>query len=141
MVKDPVLTIDKPKFVVKLYEDTLEVDLKEGAKKEFEDVIEAHPALRKSLGFLFQTVIPSDVALSDIESVDVDDNGQLKIVIPQHRDIVIPLEFDESWKLAEKLNELIPLAKTKNAARKRRLPLHLWWPDFYSYIIVGSGHL
>ena len=138
MVKEPVLTIDKPKFVVKLHEDTLEVDLKEGARKEFEDVIEANPVLRKSLGFLFQTVIPSDVALNSIKSVEVDDRGQLKIVVPRHRDIVIPLEFEESRKLAEKLNELIPLAKTRKATRKRRFSLHLWWPDFYSYV-AASG--
>ena len=138
MAKEPVLTIDKPKFVVKLHENTLEVDLKEGARKEFEDVIEANPVLRKSLGFLFQTVIPSDVALNSIKSVEVDDKGQLKIVVPRHRDIVIPLEFEESRKLAEKLNELIPLAKTRKATRKRRLSLHLWWPDFYSYV-AASG--
>ena len=138
MVNEPVLIIDKPKFIVKLHEDVIEVDLKEGAKKEFEDVIEANPALRKTLGFLFQTVIPSDIALSSIESVEVDDNGQLKIIVPRHKDIIIPLEFDESQKLSEKLNELIPLAKTKKATRKRRLSLHLWWPGFYSYV-AASG--
>ena len=138
MVNEPVLIIDKPKFIVKLHEDVIEVDLKEGAKKEFEDVIEAHPALRKTLGFLFQTVIPSDITLSSIESVEVDDKGQLKIIVPRHKDIIIPLEFDESQKLSEKLNELIPLAKTKKATRKRRLSLHLWWPDFYSYV-AASG--
>jgi len=138
MVNEPVLIIDKPKFVVKLHEDVIEVDLKEGAKKEFEDVIEAHPALRKTLGVLFQTVIPSDIALSSIESVEVDDKGQLKIIVPRHKDIIIPLELDESQKLSEKLNELIPLAKTKKTTRKRRLSLHLWWPDFYSYV-AASG--
>jgi len=138
MVNEPVLIIDKPKFIVKLHEDVIEVDLKEGAKKEFEDVIEANPALRKTLGFLFQTVIPSDIALSSIESVEVDDKGQLKIIVPRHKDIIIPLEFDESQKLSEKLNELIPLAKTKKATRKRRLSLHLWWPHFYSYV-AASG--
>ena len=139
MGKEPILIIDKPKFTVKLHEDVLEVDLNEGAKKELEDVVEAHPALRKSLGVLLQTVIPSDVELSGIESVEVDDKGQLKMVVPRHRDIIIPLEFDESKRLAEQLNELIPLAKTRKAVRKRRLPLHLWWPDYYSYVVV-SGH-
>jgi len=139
MVEEPVLIVDKPKFVVKLHEDLLEVDLKEGARKELEDVIESHPALRKTLGVLFQTAIPSDVALSEIESVEVDDKGQLKIVIPRQKDIFLPLEFDESRKLAEKLNELIPLAKTEKVARKKRLPLHSWWPVYYSYILA-AGH-
>jgi len=112
-VKKPVLKIDKPHFVVKVYEDVLEVDLKEGAKKELEDVVEAHPVLRESLGVIFQTIVPLDVALYEIESAEVDDNGQLKIVIPLRRDIVIPLEIDESRELAKKLNELIPSAIVK----------------------------
>ena len=138
MVEEPMLIIDKPKFVVKLHEDILEVDLKEGAKKEFEDVIESDPLLKKSLGFVFQTVIPSDISLSSIDTVEVDEKGILKIVVPRQRDIVIPLEPEEAQRLAEKLNELIPLAKTRKKARKRRLSLHLWWPDFYSYV-AASG--
>ena len=138
MVEEPILIIDKPKFIVKLHEDLLEVDLKEGAKKEFEDVIESDPLLQKSLGFVFQTVIPSDISLSGIDTVELDEKGQLKIVVPLQRDIVIPLDPEESQKLAQKLNQLIPLAKTRKEARKRRLSLHLWWPDFYSHV-VASG--
>lgn len=37
IVKGPVLIIDKPNFVVKLHEDVIEVDLKTGARKDFED--------------------------------------------------------------------------------------------------------
>ena len=44
MVEKLVLKVEKPHFVVKLHEDILEVDLKEGAKKELEDVVEAHRA-------------------------------------------------------------------------------------------------
>jgi hypothetical protein len=121
MAKKPVLTIDKPQFIVKLYEDVLEVDLKEGIRKELENVVEAHPILRDSLGLLFQTIIPLDVALSSIDSVKVDDKGYLKVMIPLRRDILIPLEHDESEILAEKLNELIPLAKLKAAERERKL--------------------
>jgi hypothetical protein len=102
-------------------------------------VIEAHPALRKTMGVVLQTVIPSDVELCAIERVEVDDKGQLKIVVPRHGDLLIPLELDESKRLAEKLNELAPFAKTKKTVRKRRLPLHLWWADYYSYV-MASGH-
>lgn len=115
------MIVDKPHFVVKLHERVLEVDLKEGAKKVLEDVAEAHPVLRESLGVLFQTIIPLDVALSDIESAKVDDKGRLKIVIPLRRDIIIPLELEESTELAKKLNELIPLAKLKEAEKTKRL--------------------
>jgi hypothetical protein len=59
--------------------------------------------------------------LKDIESAEVDDKGRLKIVIPLRRDITIPLEANESKKLAEKLNELIPSAKLKDAERMRAL--------------------
>lgn len=121
MVEKLVLKVDKPHFVVKLNEDTLEVDLKEGAKKELEDMVEAHPVLRESLGVLFQTIVPLDIALYQIESVEVDDKGQLKIVIPLRRDLVIPLEVNESRRLAEKLDELIPLAKLKDAERMKAL--------------------
>ncbi len=119
--KKPVLEIEKPHFTVKLHEDTLEVDLKEGAKKELEDVVEAHSMLRGSLGVLFQTIIPLDVALHEIERAEVDKKGRLKIAIPLRRDIVIPTEPDESKRLVEKLNELIPQAKLKEAEELKGL--------------------
>jgi hypothetical protein len=116
-----VMKIDKPHFIVKLHEGTLEVDLKEGVKKELEDAVEAHPILRESLGVLFQTIVPLDVALKDIETAEADKKGHLKVVLPLRKDITIPLEGAESKKLAKKLNELIPLAKLKEAKRLREV--------------------
>ena len=121
MTKKSVLEIDKPHFIVKLHEDTLEVDLKEGAKKELEDVVEAHPIIRESLGMLFQSMIPLDIALKDIDSAVVDDKGQLKIIIPFRRDITIPLTVDEAESFAKKLNRLIPVAKLKDAEHMKAL--------------------
>jgi len=125
-----VLVVDKPNFVVKLYEDLLEVDLKKGVKKEFEDFLEAKPFLRESLGFLFQTVFPLDVPLKDIESATVDrelydkvvSSGRVhaKIVIPYQKDLIIPLMADEAEELVEKLNELIPIAKKKDLEERIR---------------------
>jgi len=111
--EDLVMVIKKPHFTVKLHNDLLEVDLKEGLKKELEDVLEAKPILRESLGFLFQTVIPLDVPLRDIESVNVDKKGRVKVVIPSRKDIVIPLKANESKRLVDKLNELIPAEKER----------------------------
>lgn len=111
--EDVVMVIEKPHFKVKLHSTLLEVDLKEGAKKELEDVLESKPALRESLGFLFQTIIPLDVALKDIRSAVVSKKGQVKIVIPSRRDIIIPLESKESKRLVDKLNELIPIEKER----------------------------
>ena len=111
------MLIDKPHFKVKLHQSLLEVDLKEGVKKELEDVVEANPTLRGSLGFLFQNVVPLDVPLKDIESVEQNKKGQVKIIIPHRKDITIPLEPNESKKLIDKLNELIPIEKQKERER------------------------
>jgi len=111
--EDLVMVIDKPHFKVKLHETLLEVDLKKGIRKELEDVLEAKPIIRENLGFLFQTIVPLDVRLRDIKSVNVDKKGQVKIVIPSRRDIVIPLEPSESKRLVDKLNELIPVEKER----------------------------
>jgi hypothetical protein len=106
-----ILSFEKPSFVVRLYEYLLEVDLKDGIRKELEDFLEAKQSLKESLGFIFQTVVPLDVWLRDIESVSIDKKGRTKIVIPHQRDITIPLSLDESKKLVNKLKELIPIAK------------------------------
>jgi len=111
--EDVVMVIKKPHFAVKLHKTLLEVDLKEGVKKELEDVLEARPILQESLGFLFQTIIPLDVPLKDIDSVKVDKKGQVKITIPSRKDIAIPLKPNESKRLVEKMNELIPIEKEK----------------------------
>jgi len=42
-------------------------------------------------------------------------------VIPLRRDIIIPTEIDDSKKLVEKLKELIPLAKLREAERSKRI--------------------
>jgi hypothetical protein len=122
--EDLVMAIEKPHFTVKLHKTVLEVDLTKGLKKELEDVLEARPALRESLGVLFQTVIPLDVRLRDIRSAKVDDKGQVKITIPSRRDIVIPLGAGESKRLVDKMNKLIPAEKeraVKEAAESKKV--------------------
>jgi len=135
MWKDPILVIDKPDFVVRLHKDWIDVDLKEGGKEKLEDAIEKDPLLRKTLGFVLQTTIPSDVELCDIKSCEVDDKGQLKLVMPRHVDIVLPLGVDDANRLAYELRDLIPLAKTRKKAYRKRVPLHTWWPY---YIVVSK---
>lgn len=116
---EAVMVIDKPHFTVKLHTSLLEVDLKEGARKKLEEAVESHPHLRDSIGLLFQTIVPLDVPLKDIEAAIVDEKGRTKIVIPRRRDITIPLEPDESRRLVEKLNELIPIEKARAAQELR----------------------
>ena len=115
--EDLVMVIDKPHFTVKLHQNLLEVDLKDGAKKKLEDLVEANPILTGSLGFLFQNVVPLDVSLKDIESVEQDEKGQVKITIPHRKDISIPLEPKESKKLISKLDELILEEKKREIER------------------------
>ncbi len=110
-----VYTIDKPHFVVKLHEELLEVDLKEGVRKEFEDLAEAKPVLRETLGMLYQFAGPLDVPLKDIEKVLTEKDGKVKVVIPNRRDLHIQLTPTEADTLTSKLEELIPIARRKAA--------------------------
>ena len=96
----------------------LKVDLKDGARRDLERLVEANTALRDSLGWVFQTIIPLDVHLEQIEKVDHDSSGRVNITIPHRRDIHIPLEPLESEKLVNKLNELIPIEKKRALERK-----------------------
>lgn len=111
--EDMVMVIDKPHFIVKLHKTLLEVDLKEGIRKKLESALESNPKVRESLGFLFQTIIPLDVPLRNIQDVHVDMDGRVKVVIPERKDITIPLESNESEKLVEKMKELIAVEKEK----------------------------
>ncbi len=119
---DVILVIEKLHIRVKLHQRVLEVDLTEGVKKELEDIVESRPALRHTVGFLFQTVIPLDVQLKDIQTTTLDERGHAKIVIPHRRDLFIPLTSDESRTLLDKLDQLIPLekARVKTEAEERR---------------------
>ncbi len=117
--KPVLLLLDKPHFQVKLQSDLLKVDLKEGARHELEKLAEARPALRDTLGWMFQTIIPLDVKLWEIEKVQADPSGKVQIVIPHRRDIHIPLDPSESKRLVEKLNELIPIEKERAFERNR----------------------
>lgn len=136
MWKDPILVIEKADFVVRLHRDLIEVDLKEGGKAKLENALEKDPLLRKTLGFVLQATIPSDVELCDVKCVEVDGKGQLKLVIPRHVDIVLPLGVDDADRLACELKDLIPLAKTKKKADRKRIPLHMWWP-----IYIGESEI
>jgi len=112
-IEKRAMVIKKPHYTVTLHKDLLEVDLKGGVKKKLEDFLESKPILRENLGFLFQTLIPLDLPLRDIESAEVDKKGQVKIAIPSRKDITIPLKPAESKRLVEKLNELIPIEKDR----------------------------
>ena len=111
--EEVVMEIDKPHFTVRLHTTFLEVDLKEGARKQLEKLLETNPGFRDSVGLLFQTVVPVDVRLRDIRSVGLDKKNRVKIDVPHRKDITIPLNEKESKLLIDKLNELIPPEKER----------------------------
>lgn len=116
--KSPLFVLDKPHFQVKLHSDLLKVDLKDGARAEIEKLAEARPALRDTIGWMFQTIVPLDVHLWEIEKVAMDPTGKVNIRIPHRRDIHIPLEPLEAEQLVEKMNQLIPIEKERKVERQ-----------------------
>ncbi len=114
-----VLVIDRPHFEVKVHSDVLEVNLKEGVKKEIERLAEARPILQETLGWMFQTIIPLNVRLLEIERAEVDAGGKVSLVIPNRRDLHIPLDPTDGRRLVDKLNQLIPVEKAKELERTR----------------------
>src|SRR5512136_3445859 len=100
MERDPILVIERPDFVLALHKEWIDIDLKEGGKAKLEHAIEKDPVLKKTIGYVLQSKIPSDVELCDIKSVEADEKGQLKLVIPRHVDIVLPLGIDDANRLA-----------------------------------------
>jgi hypothetical protein len=112
-----VLKIDRPHFTVELYGNVLKIDLKEDAKNEIKEGVEAKSSLGRILGRILNMFAPLHVRLSDIGSVEADNTGNVKIALPHHRDMVIPLEPSDARKLVDKLNELIPAEKEKELER------------------------
>jgi len=80
--KTVVLLIERPHFEVEVHSDSLEVNLKEGARREIEKLAEAKPILQETLGWVFQTIIPLNVRLWEIEKAEVDSGGKVSLVIP-----------------------------------------------------------
>jgi hypothetical protein len=115
--KTVVLEIDKPHFIVRLYEDTLKIDLKGSAKNEIEEALENKPILRETIGGILSMFAPLHVRLSHIDSAQMDKTGNVKLILPLHRDITIPLKLDEAKKLVDQLNRLIPIEKGKELER------------------------
>jgi len=113
------LQIERPQFEVKLHSGTLEVNLKEGVRKEIEKLAEDRPILQEILGWVFQTIIPLNVGLWEIERAEVDAGGKVSLKILHRRDLHIPLDHDDGRKLVDKLTELIPVEKARELERVR----------------------
>src|SRR5438094_8076510 len=97
--KAAVFMLDKPHFQVKLQSDVVKVDLKDGARAEIEKLAEARPALRDTIGWRCQIIIPLDVHLWELEKVTGESSGKVNRRIPHRMDIHIPLEHAETERL------------------------------------------
>jgi len=107
-----VLEVENPHFIIRLYENLLRIDLKGSFKNEIEEALENKPILKETIGGILGIIVPLHIRLSDVNSVHMDETGKIRISLPHHRNIVIPLEREDAEKLVNKLNQLIPKAKT-----------------------------
>jgi hypothetical protein len=108
-----VLSIDDGHFAVRVYENSLRIDLKGSVKNEIEDALENKPVLRESIGNILAVFVPLHVPLSDIDSVQMDEKGKVTIKLPHHREVVIQLEPENARKLVNTLYQLAPAKKEK----------------------------
>jgi hypothetical protein len=112
-----ILEIDEQNFTIRLYESMLKIDLKGGTKNRIVEALENKPVLRETIGTILGMFTPLHIRISDIDSAYLEETGKVRIVLPHHRDIVIPLKPDEAKKLVNKLAELIPEEKRKKLLR------------------------
>lgn len=119
-----ILKFEKQHFTITLDRSMLKIDVKGSIRSEIEEALENKPVLRQTLGAILGIFAPLHIRLSDIASVNADDKGKLKIVLPRHRDIMLPLDPKEAYTLANKLNDLIPVAKRRDAIRASREAIH-----------------
>ena len=103
-----VIEVDDPHFTIKLTDSLLIIGLKGSFKNDLEEAIENKPVLKETIGKVLGIFVPLHIRVSDIDSVHLDENGKIKVSLPHHRDIVIPLEHKEdAEKLFENLNQLL----------------------------------
>jgi hypothetical protein len=108
-----VLEIDKTHFIIRLFDDSLRIDVKGSLKNEIEEALENAPVLRETVGGILGLFVPLHIRLCDIESVRMEKAGRVKIVLPRRRDVIIPTGPKEAKVLMDKLNELLPAAKQR----------------------------
>jgi len=112
-----ILEIDGLHFTVRVYENWLWIDLKGNTKSEIVEGLENKSVLRQSIGNILEIFAPLHIHLSDIDSVQMDSHGKVKLVLPRRRDVTIPLTVKEAKTLVDTLNPLIAKEKEKEAQR------------------------
>ena len=119
-----VLEVEDPHFTITLYENLLKIDLKGSFKNDLEEAVENKSVLKETVGSVLGIFVPLHIRLSEVDSVDLDETGKIKLSLSYYRNVVIPFERKEdAEKLTEKLNQLISKArkvKIHEYAEKRR---------------------
>jgi len=113
-----IMEIDQKNFSIMLYENMLKVEPKKSILHKLEEALENKPVLKDTFGEILHIFAPLHIRLSQIDKASVDKKGNVRIVVPQHRDVTLPLSLEESKKLVNRLNQLIPKAKEKEKERR-----------------------
>ncbi len=109
-----VLEVDDPHFTIRLSDNLLKIDLKGSFKNNLEEALENKPVLKETIGRVLGIFVPLHIHVAEIDYVNMDSTGKIKIDLSHHRSLTIPLENKEdAKKLVEKLNELISKAETE----------------------------
>ncbi len=107
-----VLKIENPHFLIRLSEHELRIDVKGSFKNEVEEALETQPVLKETIGKLMNVFVPLHIRLSEIDSVQLEDDRKVQLNIPYSRDVIIPFENIQNAKtFVEKLKEAILNAK------------------------------
>jgi hypothetical protein len=78
---NPILEIDGEYFTVRLYENLLRIDVQGSTKNEIVEALENKPILRQTIGSILDIFAPLHIHLSDIDSVQIDNKGRVKLVL------------------------------------------------------------
>ncbi len=108
-----VLEIEDPHFTIRLTENLLKIDLKGSFKNEINEALENKPVLKETIGRVLGIFVPLHIRVCDIDSVQMDEMGKIKVGLSHHRSLEVPLESKEdSKRLLEKLEQLIAKVET-----------------------------
>ena len=119
-LSNTVLEVEDPLFTIRLYENLLKIDLKGNFKNEIEEALENKPVLKETVGRVLGIFVPLHIPISNIDSVDMDEAGKIKVSLSHHRDIIIPLEHKEdAEKIVKELNQLISKAEGEKIQTKK----------------------
>ena len=87
-----------------------------------EEALENKPVLKVTVGRILGIFVPLHILVSEIDSVHMDETGKVKINLPHHRKVVIPIEHEQNAeKLVEKLNQLISKARTEKIRENAKI--------------------